>query len=212
MRLTIPTRASGWALRTWQIGLLALAALALVLALAGVFTRPYVFHGSLIDSPAPAPDFTLGDQRGQPFHLRDQAGKVVLLYFGYSSCPDVCPATLSEFALVRRRLGAQADQVRFVLITVDPSRDTADQLRGYLAKFDASFVGLTGSAGELRPVWRGYGVYQDARPDASRGAATVGHSNRVYAIDRQGRLRLTYSLDADAGALAQDVAALLRER
>ncbi len=178
------------------------------LALARLLAQPYVFHGSLIDPPAAAPDFTLADQTGRPFRLSAQAGSVVLLYFGYTSCPDACPATLAEFKLVRRRLGPQAERVRFVFVTVDPLRDSAAQLGTYLSNFDPSFVGLSGTPAELRPVWRSYGVSTAVR---AANPAAVDHSDRVYAIDARGRLRLTYALDIGAETLADDVRALIDE-
>ncbi|MBK9941889.1 MAG: SCO family protein [Kouleothrix sp.] len=206
MSIPLVSRVQAWPARTWLLGLAAVIA-GLALVLAGRFARPYTFHGSLIESPAPAPDFTLNDQHGQPFRLSDQAGKVVLLYFGYTACPDVCPTTLAEFKLARARLGPLADQARFVFVTIDPRRDTAALLRTYLADFDASFVGLTGTPRELQPAWHAYGVYVDARP----GLETIDHTNRVYVIDTRGRLRLTYSLDTNASALADDVRELIGE-
>lgn len=189
------------------LALLALAAVALALALPPLLARPHVFSGSLIDTPKPAPDFTLADQAGRPFQLSAQAGKVVLLYFGYTSCPDACPSTMAEFGQLRRRLGPQAERVRLAFITVDPQRDTQAQVGGYLAKFDPAIVGLTGGLAELRPIWKSYGVYQAARADL----ATVDHTDRIYVIDAAGRLRLTYSLDTPLDALEADVRALLGE-
>ncbi|MEK6574172.1 MAG: SCO family protein, partial [Chloroflexota bacterium] len=140
--------------------LVTVAIVAMVGVGAGLFARPYTFHGSLIDPPVPAVDFTLTDQTGQPFRLSEQAGNVVLLFFGYTSCPDVCPATLTQFKRIRTEMGKEADRVRFVLVTVDPQRDTAERLRQYLTGFDSSFVGLTGTWLDLDQVYRSYGVYQ----------------------------------------------------
>lgn len=175
---------------------------------AGLFARPHTFHGSLIDPPVPATDFTLNDQNGKPFRLSGQSGSVVLLFFGYTSCPDACPATLTQFKRIRSELGKDGDRVRFVLVTVDPQRDTAEQLKEYLIGFDPSFIGLTGSFVDLDLVYRSYGVYQ-AIP-VPGPAYTVDHTDRVYAIDPKGNLRLTYTSDTTADDLAQDVRQLLK--
>lgn len=205
MRLPMGFSAN-WRLPWWLLAA-ALAVLALALTLAQLLARPHVFHGSLIDTPQRAPEIALADQAGQRFRLSEQAGQVVLLYFGYTSCPDACPTTMAEFAQLRRRLGPQADRARFVFITVDPQRDTATQVAGYLAGFDPALLGLTGDLGELRPIWRSYGVYQAARADL----ATLEHSDRIYVIDAAGRLRLTYSLDTPLDALEADLRALIGE-
>ncbi len=188
--------------------LVTVAIVAMVGVGAGLFARPYTFHGSLIDPPVPAVDFTLTDQTGQPFRLSEQAGNVVLLFFGYTSCPDVCPATLTQFKRIRTEMGKEADRVRFVLVTVDPQRDTAERLRQYLTGFDSSFVGLTGTWLDLDQVYRSYGVYQ-AIP-VPGPAYPVDHTDRVYAIDPKGNLRLTYTSDTTADDLAQDVRQLLK--
>jgi protein SCO1/2 len=188
--------------------LVTVAIVAMVGVGAGLFARPYTFHGSLIDPPVSAVNFTLTDQTGQPFRLSEQAGNVVLLFFGYTSCPDVCPATLTQFKRIRTEMGKEADRVRFVLVTVDPQRDTAERLRQYLAGFDPSFVGLTGAWLDLDQIYRSYGVYQ-AIP-APGPAYIVDHTDRVYAIDPKGNLRLTYTSDTTADDLAQDVRQLLK--
>ncbi|HLB49817.1 MAG TPA: SCO family protein [Anaerolineales bacterium] len=188
--------------------LVTVAIVAMVGVGAGLFARPYTFHGSLIDPPVPAVDFTLTDQTGQPFRLSEQAGNVVLLFFGYTSCPDVCPATLTQFKRIRTEMGKEADRVRFVLVTVDPQRDTAERLRQYLAGFNSSFVGLTGTWLDLDQVYRSYGVYQAILVPGP--AYTVDHTDRVYAIDPKGNLRLTYTSDTTADDLAQDVRQLLK--
>jgi len=182
--------------------------LATVWAAAVVFARPYTFHGSLIEPPAPAPDFALSDQNGNPFRLSDQNGSIVLMFFGYTTCPDVCPATLAQLKQVRADLGRDADAVRVVLVTVDPGRDTAEQLRNYLSGFDPAFIGLTGSFEQLDIVYRSYGVYQ-AIPQLRPGY-TVEHTDRIYVIDAKGNLRLTYTTDTASGEIAGDVRELLK--
>ena len=177
---------------------------------AGMLARPYTFQGSLIDPPVSAADFTLSDQNGQPFTLSDQRGNVVLIFFGYTHCPDVCPVTLTRYKQLRTELGAQAEQVRFVFITVDPERDTVENIQKHLANYDPAIVGLTGSRAELEPVWKSYGVYQAKAQTESAAGYLVDHTARVYAIDTQGNWRLTYPFEMDTPAILEDVRHLLK--
>ena len=172
---------------------------------------PYTYQGSLIEPPIEAADFELTDQSGQPFHLSDQQGKVALIFFGYTNCPDVCPLTLSDFKLIKADLGEKADQVSFVFVTVDPERDSQERLKAYLANFDATFVGLTGSRSELESVWKAYGVYQAKQETSSAAGYTVDHTARTYAIDKQGFLRLTYPFEMERKAILEDVRHLITE-
>ena len=171
--------------------------------------RPYTFRGSTIDPPVPAADFELMDQNGQNFRLSDQNGKIVLLFFGYTNCPDVCPLTLSDFKQVIAGLGDQADQVRFVFITVDPERDTADVLRQYLPNFDPSIVGLTGTRQELEKVWGDYYVYQEKQDVGSSAGYVVDHTARTYLINQKGEWLLTYPFEMTKDDILQDVRYLL---
>ena len=174
-------------------------------------SRPYTFQGSLIDPPIEAADFELTDQNGQPFRLSDHQGKVVLIFYGYTNCPDVCPLTLSDFKLIKADLGEQADQVSFVFITVDPERDSQERLKVYLANFDPVFSGLTGSRSELESVWTAYGVYQAKQETGSAAGYLVDHTARTYAIDKQGNLRLTYPFEMERQAILDDVRYLVQE-
>jgi protein SCO1/2 len=197
-------------IKLWMLGL-GLTALLMVGAGVWIATQPYSFHGSVIEPAFHAPDFTLTAQDNKPFHLSEQTGNVVLIFFGYTSCPDVCPTTLAEFKRVRQRLPRETDHVKFVFITVDPERDTQDKLRGYLAAFDPSFIGLTGTETQLEPVWKAYGVYREKMPGSSALAYTVNHTSQVYVIDAQGNLRLTYSYGENADDIVQDVDYLVGE-
>jgi protein SCO1/2 len=174
-------------------------------------TRRHTFQGSLIENPSPAPDIVLTDQESQPFRLSDQKGSVVLAFFGYTNCPDECPATLADFGKIRARLGGKADRVKFVFITTDPQRDTPAQIKRYLANFDPGIVGLTGSEPDLEKAWSGYGVYQEQAGHAGPDDYLVDHTSRVYLIDKQGNLRVTYMFGTASEAIASDVAYVLRE-
>lgn len=136
----------------------------------------------------PAPELSLRGSDGQELKLARYRGKLVLLVFGFINCPEVCPTTLATLAEARRTLGPQAAAVQVVYVTVDPERDSVAQMRPYLAAFDPSFVGGTGSPEALAAVRKGYGVVAEkvARPG---GAYFMNHSSSVYLIDREGRLR-----------------------
>jgi protein SCO1/2 len=171
----------------------------------------YTYQGSLIDPPVPAADFELIDQNGIPFRLSDQQGKIVLIFFGYTNCPDVCPVTLSDFITIKKQLGEQADGVEFVFITVDPERDGQEHLRNYLVRFDPEFTGLSGDRAELEGVWKDYGVYQERKETGSAIGYLVDHTARVYAIDKSGNWRLTYPFGMETKKMLQDLKQLLKE-
>ncbi len=187
-----------------------LAVVALVLGWR-YLAAPYTYQGSLIDPPVPAADFELGDQNGRIFRLQDQRGSVIVMAFGYTHCPDVCPTTLAQFKQLKSELGAEAANVRFVFITVDPERDTRERLAAYIDSFDPTFAGLSGSREELEPVWQSYFVYQQRREIGSAAGYLVDHTSRIYVIDKEGNLRLTYPFDIDQQAILSDVNHLLKE-
>ncbi len=137
-----------------------------------------------------APNFTLIDQYGRPFHLSDLRGRTVALFFGYTHCPDVCPATLAALARAKRKLGPNGARFDVVFITVDPQRDTDAVVGRYVRLFDPSFIGLTGTEAELAPVYAAYHVYHQALP--AHGSALgylVAHSSTVVFIGPDGRIR-----------------------
>jgi protein SCO1/2 len=189
---------------------LVLFGVALLLGMIVVFlllgpTRPYTFQGSLIDPPVAAPPFELTDVDGQSFHLSDVDGQVLIMFFGYTSCPDVCPVTLSDFLRIRSQLGNQAENVSFVFITVDPERDTPERMKKYLTNFDPEIIGLTGERSDLEPVWSSYGVYEAKVEGGSEDNYLVDHSSRIYVINADGNLLLTYLFGTENKVIAEDV-------
>ncbi|OGO36399.1 MAG: hypothetical protein A2W35_15615 [Chloroflexi bacterium RBG_16_57_11] len=172
----------------------------------------YQYHGTVIDPPARASDFNLTDQNGNPFRLSDQKGKSVLIFFGYTHCPDVCPITLSEFKQIKTLLGEESDQVRFVFITVDPERDTVETINTFLQNFDPTFIGLTGDRGTLEPVWKAYGVYQEQQDEGSAAGYLVDHSTPTYLIDPQGLWHINYPYEMETDKVAQDLLHLMKEQ
>jgi len=185
-------------------------ALALAAPLAGCARQPPAFHGTTWDPPSPAPEIRLTDQHGEPFVLAEHRGQVVLVFFGFTFCPDVCPTTLSTWARVRRALGPDASRVEFVFVTVDPERDDARRLAEHLAIFDDAIVGLTGTPGELQPVWDAFHIYHERREvDGGAGGYLVDHTSRVFVIDPAGRIRMTEDFNAPPDDVVDDVRALL---
>lgn len=160
----------------------------------------------VFDPPRTAPEFSLQGSNGPDVKLSAYRGKVVLLGFGFTSCAAVCPITLGTLAQVRRKLGAQADDLQVVYITVDPERDDAAHLKKYLSNFDATFVGGTGTDAQLTALRKDYGIAAEkiAGPDGS-----FTHSSFIYLIDRDGRLRALMPFGHPADDYVHDIRLLL---
>ena len=186
--------------------------LGLVIILGGwlFYDRTYTYTGSLIDPPARAADFTLLDQNDNPFRLSDQHGKTLLVFFGYTHCPDICPVTLTRFKEIKRLLGEQANEIEFVFITIDPERDSSAQIKSYLGAFDPGFIGLTGSQDALQDVWQKYGVYREKVPTGNGSDYQMDHSTRIYLVDKNGNWRLTYPFEMEVNGVVADLQHLLR--
>lgn len=184
----------------------------LMSALPAATAQQAALKSGVFDPPRPAPDFTLPASTGAEFKLGTQHGKVVILGFGFSHCPDVCPVTLSVLAQVRKQLGALADEVQVVYITVDPERDNPERLREYLALFDKTFIGITGKPEQLSALREAYGIMatRAENKDAPDGYQ-VHHSSYVYLIDRAGLLRALVPYGKSAADIAHDVRILLQE-
>lgn len=189
---------------------------ALIAVLMILVTAPATGQAALksgvFEPPRAAPDFTLPSSAGGELKLADLHGKVVVLGFGFSHCPDVCPVTLSVLAQAHKQLGELADQVRVVYVTVDPERDTPQRLREYLGYFDKSFIGVTGTPEQLSAVREAYGILatRAENKDAPDGYL-VHHSTYVYLIDRAGLLRALVPYGRSAGDIAHDLRILLHE-
>jgi len=155
-----------------------------------------------------APDFTLSGSDGAKLQLRDYRGKVVLLAFGFTSCPDVCPTTLAVLARARSQLGRDGNEVKVVYVTVDPERDDAKRMRKYLAAFDPTFIGGTGTADKLAAVRKEYGIAADKKPAGA--GYVVAHSSYTYLIDRAGKLRALMPYGHTAEDYVHDLRILLK--
>jgi protein SCO1/2 len=165
------------------------------------------FKAGAFEPPRTAPDFSLKGAAGQTVQLSRLRGKVVLMSFGFASCPAVCPITLATLAEAKRSLGAAGDAVQVVFVTVDPERDDAARLQAWVTAFDPTFLGLTGDAAALAAVRQSYGVVANRVPTSS--GYSMDHSSSIFLIDRQGRLRAQMPYGRDAKDFAHDVRLLL---
>lgn len=170
---------------------------------------PYSPAGSVIDPPVVAPEILLSDAAGAPFALSGLRGRLVLLFFGYTNCPDVCPTTLADMQYVFRQLGDRSAQARFVFVTVDAPRDTPERMAEYLGNFNPQFIGLTGSGDALEAVYRDYNVGVERLPAAGTPGYEVAHISRVFVIDPEGRLIATFPYGLGRDAILADVQQLL---
>jgi protein SCO1/2 len=171
----------------------------------------YQYQGSLIDPPAPAYNIALQDTDGELFQLSDHTGEVVLIFFGYTNCPDVCPTTMAEFKQVYEKLGPDADRVKFVYFSVDPERDTRERVNDFVNAFNPNFIGITGDEANLEPVWQAYGVYHEKQEVGSAAGYVVDHTASIYVIDTQGGWRMTFPYGLGVDAMTTDIQHLLQE-
>jgi protein SCO1/2 len=155
-------------------------------------------------------EFTLTAHTGHKVNLKDYRGRAVLVFFGYTYCPDVCPLTLTELGRVRKLLGAQAGQAQGVFVTVDPARDTPQRLKAYLANFDKTIVGLTGTDKEIREVADRYQARFARGRTRSASDYLMDHTGFVYLLDGQGKVRYLFSPDAGATVMADGVRRVLK--
>ena len=153
-------------------------------------------------------ELALTDHNGRPRTLADFKGKVVVLFFGFIHCPDVCPTTLAELARVARELGPEASKMQVLFVTVDPERDTPDVLKQYVPSFYPDFLGLYGDAAATARVAKEFKIFYQKQPQ-SGGGYTMDHSAGTYVLDQQGRLRLFAQYGAGAPALLHDIRILL---
>ncbi|HNT38540.1 MAG TPA: SCO family protein [Rubrivivax sp.] len=153
----------------------------------------------------------LHDGDGKLYTLADFKGKVVVLFFGYTQCPDVCPTTLLELAEVRKLLGADGQRVQGVFVSLDPERDTPEVLKAYVASFGADFIGLRGSEEETRAAAKEFKIFYSKVPGKTENSYTVDHTAGSYVLDAQGRIRLLERYAIGADKLAADLKILLAE-
>jgi protein SCO1/2 len=193
---------------------LALVALSFFALTVGAVESPASLRAGVFDPPRLAPDFALRGSDGSELKLSRYRGKVVALAFGYTNCPSVCPVTLGYLAEARKKLGPGAKDLQVVFITVDPERDNAEHLRKFVAFFDPTFVGATGTPGQLAEIRKVYGItmsdkiFTDAA-SKSKGIYYLDHSSFVYLIDREGKLRAMMPFGVTADDIEHDAKTLL---
>jgi len=198
--------------RRWAIfGLVAIVVAALFLALVVLLPRPVTFqYGTLLDAQEPLTDFTLDSSLGTSVALSDFRGKYVLLYFGYTNCPDVCPLTLAEMRGALDRLGGKADKVQPIFITLDPARDTPEHMAAYLQFFHPTLVGLTGPLEQIQELATRFGIFFEQRESDSASGYLVDHTSVVLVVDPEGRLRGVFPNGVTGEQMASDLDSLIR--
>jgi len=191
------------------IGALALAVSLMVLSACSE-PKP-AFKGVDITGADYAKELNLPDQNGQVRKLKDFSGKMVVVFFGYTQCPDVCPTTMQELAEVKRLLGPDGDKLQAVFVTVDPERDTTELLKAYVENFDASFVALRPTKEQLPVIAKEFKIYFKRVEGKTPTSYTMDHSAGSYTFDAQGKVRLFNRYGTGAQALADDFKLLLKK-
>ncbi len=206
------TRSGGRFKRKWLAAGLAALLFGLLLgwAITSLLDATYTYHGTVIQSPDPAKSFTLSGPDGNPVSLQDFRGQAVMLYFGYTFCPDVCPATLVELARAKQLLGKDSENLQVIMVTVDPQRDTPENLEKYVTHFDPSFLGLTGSEDEIAAAATPFGIYYEKQEGSAASGYLMDHTASVVVLDPQGHLRLIYPFGTPGDEIAEDIEHLLR--
>jgi protein SCO1/2 len=156
--------------------------------------------------------FTLPDHNGQTRQLTDFAGKLVVVFFGYTQCPDVCPTSLTELAQAKKLLGPDGDKLQGLFVSVDPERDTPEIMKAYMASFDAGFLALLPTPQALPELAKSYKVYYKKVEGSTPTSYTMDHSAGSYVYDTRGRLRVYHRYGSGAAALAADLKILLAEK
>ncbi len=157
-------------------------------------------------------DFELTAHTGERVKFSDFRGKVLILFFGFTRCPDICSPTLTKLALLNERLGEDADRVQVLFVTVDPEHDTPEQLAGFVPKFHPSFIGLTGTAEEIAALAKEYKVAYRLNPRSSSTQTLIDHSGGLMVKDAQGKLRLLIKNHASVDDIEHDIRLLLKEK
>jgi len=176
--------------------------------IAGIGAKP-TFHFTDITGAEFARKLELPDADGKPRSLADWRGKVVVVFFGYTQCPDVCPTTMAELAQIRTQLGADGDRLQTVFVTIDPERDTPEVLKAYLANFGPNVVGLRGDAEQTKAAAKEFKVFYAKVPGKTPGSYTMDHSAASFVFDPAGRVRLFVPYGADTKLLTGDLKQLL---
>jgi len=185
-------------------------AVILGLAVGYYFFRPHTFHGTVIQSPEPSYNFTLTSSSGD-VSLSDYRGKLVLIYFGYTFCPDICPATLANVGQALRDIGLQADDIQVIMVSLDPERDTPEKLSEYVDQFHPSIIGITGSKEKLDEVASLYGIFYQKTEGSNATGYLLDHTATLLVLDREGYLKLVFPFGVTSQEIADDLKYMLRQ-
>jgi protein SCO1/2 len=171
---------------------------------------PSQFRGTTMPSPIPAPDFTLSNADGEAVSLSDFQEEIVLLYFGYTFCPDICPTTLSELKKVQQELDEKGEKIQVLMVTVDPQRDTREKLAEYVTHFHPDFIGLSGTKEEIDAAGEGYGLYYEKHEGTEATGYLVDHTARVFVVDPEGNYQLSFSYGTPVEDIVHDLRLIMR--
>lgn len=174
------------------------------------FFRPHAFHGTVIQSPETSYDFTLTSAKGD-VSLSDFRGKLVLIYFGYTFCPDVCPATLGHVNQAMKQLGNKAEDIQLIMISLDPERDTPAKLEEYVAHFNPAFLGITGTQEQVDTVTSLYGIFYEKKEGSAASGYLIDHTATLMVIDREGYLKLVFPFGVTVPEIVDDLKYMLRQ-
>lgn len=190
-----------------HLGLVALLPLALAACDA---TKPSAYKAIDITGAEYAQDLGLADTEGRVRHIADFKGKLVVVFFGFTQCPDVCPTTMLELAEVKKAMGADGEKVQGIFVSVDPERDTPEVLKAYVANFSTDFIALRGSLDETKAIAKRFKVFYAKVPGKTETSYTMDHTAGSYVFDTQGRVRLFTRYGTGAEALKHDLQLLLK--
>lgn len=202
--------ASQWTVRRLLLWFGLFLVLALLINWGLPYFQPHVYHGTVLQATETVQDFTLDSTLGKPLKLSAFRGKYVLLYFGYTFCPDVCPLTLSDLQKTVEALGKEADQIQVLFVTVDPARDTVAQLASYLPHFNPSFIGMTGDEEHILQAATQFGIFYDIHEATVEGYYTVDHTSTVVVVDPKGYPKLIFPYGIGSAEMTEDLRYLMR--
>lgn len=196
-------------------GVLAVVAAIVLLVVVAVVVmaprlRPHVFHGMILQTSKPAGDFTLTAHTGERVSLSDFRGKYVILYFGYTFCPDVCPLTLADLSQAMRLLGPKADDVQVMMVSVDPERDTPERLANYVPAFYPTFMGLTGTPEEIALAATPFGIFYQKQEVEGASGYLMDHTASMTLVNDEGRVQLIWPFGTTPEDIADDLDYLIR--
>ena len=173
-----------------------------------LLSDPKTYNGTIVDANGPSEEFVLEGAAGE-VSLSEFRGDLVVMYFGYTNCPDFCPATLSKLKKAREQMGDDAERIKIMMISVDPERDSPERMEQYMASFDESFVGLTGSEEQLRAVASQFGIFFQKAEGSEASGYLVDHTTTIVVLDQEGRQRLFLPWDLTVEQMRNDIENLL---